>query len=154
MIKKKARQRKKFNYRFFLLLVLPLLASACKMQGPYYRGGHSGDFPAPQGELHHSVFLMGDAGDAQKDSKYFDAFEKIINEAGAQSDVVSLGDNAYPVGLPGELNKWRSKAEEALDKQIEVFSAYEEMCFLWAATTIGLKASKKACGISETRKGI
>ncbi|MGM0567387.1 MAG: metallophosphoesterase, partial [Bacteroidota bacterium] len=111
--------------RAFLLLLILVLLGSCKMQGPFYRDGQVTEFTLPEGELSHSVFLLGDAGDAHKNSAFFDHLKKEIKRAGANSDVVNLGDNAYPVGLPGELNKWRNKAEEALDKQVEVYSDYK-----------------------------
>ncbi|HKK10165.1 MAG TPA: metallophosphoesterase, partial [Bacteroidales bacterium] len=114
---------------FVLFLIFAL--AGCKVQGPYYNNSEKPfqeNYP-DKANIEYTLFLVGDAGDATKNSDVFSELKKDITFMGSQSAVVNLGDNAYPVGLPDKINKWRSKAEEALDTQIETFKDYRGEVF-------------------------
>lgn len=77
--------------------------------------------PIPAPELVTSIFLLGDAGTAQKDpDPNLVELARQAKESPTGSVIVFLGDNLYPSGLPAESTPGREEAERRLEVQLEV----------------------------------
>lgn len=83
--------------------------------------------PDPNLKLRHSVFLIGDTGNASSGSNpnFLNLFGDHLSKAGKESSVIFLGDNIYPVGMPPKEDSFRKDAEEKLDVQLDVLKDYE-----------------------------
>lgn len=74
----------------------------------------------------YSVFLVGDGGDASLNplEPSLSVLKEQLQQAGEQSAVVFLGDNAYPHGLPPKNQRRRSKVEQHLQAQFKAVESY------------------------------
>lgn len=64
----------------------------------------------------YTVFLLGDAGESVPDGRdpVLNALRSQLQQAGDQSALIFLGDNAYPKGLPATVDAGRAEAERRL----------------------------------------
>ncbi|WP_235271040.1 metallophosphoesterase [Flavobacterium sp. 316] len=75
----------------------------------------------------YTFYLMGDAGNAKKDSTTIalEKFSKNIEVTDENATVLFLGDNIYPKGLPKKEDKGRELAEHQLNVQIEAVKQFK-----------------------------
>ncbi len=80
--------------------------------------------PARAEEVETSLFLVGDAGHADRpDHPVLRALRDAAAVNSSRSHILFLGDNAYPEGLPAEGSPGRAAAEVRLDTQIDAARA-------------------------------
>src|SRR5699024_10393709 len=74
----------------------------------------------------YSIVLIGDTGAVATDGS--DAILNLLQDwlktAKANSRVIFLGDNIYPVGLPPETHRFFSRSVERLQAQLDIFRNY------------------------------
>ncbi len=124
-IKEKQEDRRTYSVAlgFFVLLFFSLGLNMSLAQKPYYdedcKEWESCVLPDKEG-LSYLVCLIGDAGapDFTKPSA-IKLLHSQVKNSGNKSSVVFLGDNIYRSGLPEELDKSRTEAEERIAKQME-----------------------------------
>ena len=113
------------------LIVLLLVATTVQAQKPHIDREfiHWADStPSPQGEIAYTVWLIGDAGEAERDplEPNFKFLKSQLDGAEENSAVVFLGDNIYPAGLPTfEDPEKRAEAERRLDAQLDLLSDFD-----------------------------
>lgn len=75
----------------------------------------------------HTFYLIGDAGNAEKDSTTLalKALSSNLKLADKNATVLFLGDNIYPKGLPKKDDSDRSIAEHKLNAQIDAVSGFK-----------------------------
>lgn len=80
-----------------------------------------------QSEIAHTFYLLGDAGNAKKDSTTIalSSFEKVLNESSKEATVLYLGDNIYPKGMPEKNDLGRELAVHQLDVQINAVKNFK-----------------------------
>ncbi|MEN7551635.1 BamA/TamA family outer membrane protein [Rapidithrix thailandica] len=78
--------------------------------------------PSPDDRLYHTIFLIGDAGDAQQNPLEPNLVNlgQQLEATGNKSSLVFLGDNLYPKGLPLSHEKDREAMEQRLLTQLEL----------------------------------
>jgi len=78
-------------------------------------------------KLRHSVFLIGDTGNASSGSNpnFLNLFGEHLVAAGKESSVIFLGNNINPTGMPPKENSFRKDAEAKLDIQLGALKDYE-----------------------------
>ena len=83
--------------------------------------------PTSDMKLKHSVFLIGDTGNAKLNEKppLFNILKNHLDDAGQESSIVFLGDNIYPVGMPPKDDPFRTLAEHKLNVQLEMLNDYQ-----------------------------
>jgi hypothetical protein len=74
--------------------------------------------PSPE-DLEASLFLIGDAGKAEKDDQVLGALTRAASQA-ANSTIVFLGDNIYYYGMPDSTALDRKVSEDRLRWQVNV----------------------------------
>ncbi|TXK36811.1 hypothetical protein FVR03_16815 [Pontibacter qinzhouensis] len=111
-------------------VVLVLLLSACTANKTWY----SRDVldweqtePDPNNKLLYTVFLIGDVGapDLEKGEPSLILMRKQMEEAGANSATIFLGDNVYHNGLPEEGRADREVSEKRLNAQLDILKGYQ-----------------------------
>ena len=103
------------------------VSSAAISQKPYYskQYSHYEDSISNYGEIDHTVYLIGDAGEnEQKGASAVDLLKNHIKDESKKSTVLFLGDNIYPSGIPGKDDKDRAIAESTISKQLDLFNTY------------------------------
>ena len=75
-------------------------------------------------EIYHSIYLIGDVGGAEENESTIPLIElkkhlAVDNRVDDATDVVFLGDNIYPVGMPPVDHENRTMAEHKLNVQLE-----------------------------------
>ena len=69
--------------------------------------------------------MIGDGGELNEASKQnLASLQKEMQDAGAASATLFLGDNIYPSGMPEEGHKDRAQAEEVLSAQLDLVKNY------------------------------
>lgn len=109
------------------LIVLILIATGCATSNLKYseKDKNWKDQLAPSLEgIYHSIYLIGDVGGAKENQSTIPLVElkkqlAIDNRKDQATDVVFLGDNIYPVGMPPEGHEERPLAEHRLNVQLE-----------------------------------
>ena len=98
-----------------------LLLNACATYKAQYKD-ESIQSKAPDKEIEHTFYLIGDAGASELGSKSMalQAFEKELNKASENSTALFLGDNVYQRGLVAEGHPNRALAQHQLDVQTGV----------------------------------
>ncbi|GAB3196024.1 hypothetical protein GCM10027293_07560 [Pontibacter aydingkolensis] len=96
---------------------------------PYYKLSEVGwqhYYPDPEARLVHTVAMLGDVGAIATDGTdpVLAMLEAWQLENNANSTVLFLGDNLYPIGLPPEGNRHRKLAVDRLDVLLEHFKVY------------------------------
>ncbi|NLR91614.1 BamA/TamA family outer membrane protein [Flammeovirga agarivorans] len=97
----------KHLYLFILLLVCPFITNA-----------------------QHSIYLIGDAGKAQKDDPVITTMMNKIDINDSNSTVIFLGDNLYPHGLEDINHKKRTEGEAILKAQLEALKGFKGQTFM------------------------
>lgn len=122
------RPRTPFRHLSILLLLFVFASCANYKIHPRDEASRlSSTEPAPKLALKHSVFLIGDAGDATATTSNtaLQTLEQHLQKAGPNSSVIFLGDNIYPVGLPPKSKREKRAAAEAhLDAQLGVLDNF------------------------------
>ena len=97
------------------------------------------DLPAtskPTGEIVHTMYLIGDAGNAKKGEKppqSLALLKEKLDAADENSSVIFLGDNIYPTGLaPKSEKEERAKDEFRLDAQLNALANFKGRPFFVA----------------------
>jgi len=94
------------------------------------------DQAAMTGEIVHTMYLVGDAGNAKKDKKTppgLVLLKEKLAAAGENSSVIFLGDNIYPDGLaPKREQEERAKDEFRLDAQLNTLADFKGRPFFVA----------------------
>ncbi|WP_461489592.1 BamA/TamA family outer membrane protein [Pontibacter sp. HJ8] len=82
--------------------------------------------PKPENKLDYTVFLIGDVGapSLDKQEPSLKLMKKQMQEAGAQSATIFLGDNVYHNGLPEPGRYDREVSEKRLNEQLDVLKGY------------------------------
>ncbi|MBL7741471.1 MAG: BamA/TamA family outer membrane protein [Chitinophagaceae bacterium] len=82
------------------------------------------------GRIVQRIFLTGDAGEL-KNGKHLvcDWLKQHVNWDDSSNTLIYLGDNIYPVGLPGEGNKSYAAAKAILDYQVSVVQGKSAKAF-------------------------
>lgn len=80
-----------------------------------------------QGKRLYSIYLVGDAGEASLDplEPSLAVLRKKLQQAGDNSAIIFLGDNAYPNGLPEKEHRQRIRTEKRLQAQFKSVENYE-----------------------------
>lgn len=81
-------------------------------------------------EIVHSIYLIGDAGASNLGQSSIPLIElqkqlSVDNRQDAKTDVVFLGDNIYPVGMPPIGHQNRQDAEHKLNVQLESIRGFQ-----------------------------
>lgn len=78
-------------------------------------------------KLKHTFYLIGDAGNAQKDSTTLalKVLSNTINNSAKDATVLYLGDNVYPAGIPKKESSERELAEHRLSVQIDAVKNFK-----------------------------
>lgn len=121
----------RFSPSFLVLLISLLMLSSCanyKMHLPAELQDNPVATPPNNQAVTHSMYLIGDAGDATDDeaNSAVKLLKKRLKGEGKNSSVIVLGDNIYPVGLaPKSEKKKRTEGESHLDAQLEFLKGYK-----------------------------
>jgi hypothetical protein len=110
-------------------------------------------------EIAHTLYLIGDAGNAVIDSSTtaLKSLKKRLRTADSNATVLFLGDNVYPKGLPSKDSKSRDLAEYRLKIQIKSVKKFKgETIFIpgnhdWYSD--GVKGLKRQQNYVEKRLG-
>jgi hypothetical protein len=97
------------------------LISSCGSFKPKYLNEKSESIPVIEGNLEKRFYLIGDAGAAETTdtNEALVIFEKFIEDKETSKDqLIYLGDNIYPRGLPKKDEKSRKEAEVRMDAQL------------------------------------
>lgn len=121
-----------FLKRNFLLLATVILVCSCATSSlKLAKSEKDWKSKTPGGEkIKHSIYLIGDAGGAKMDKSTIPLIElqkhlKVDDRNDDATDVVFLGDNIYPVGMPPVGHENRADAEHKLNVQLESVRAFE-----------------------------
>ncbi len=91
---------------------------------------------AMTGEIVHTMYLIGDAGNAKKDKKVPPALALLkekLDAASENSSVIFLGDNIYPNGMaPKREKEERAKDEFRMDAQLNALANFKGRPFFIA----------------------
>ena len=121
----------KRKFSFLSLLTIILILSSCanyKIQYTDDNKNWNTEGEQPDSELSHTLFLVSDAGYADKqgtDNPALVTLEKHLAKADEKSHVVFLGDNIYPSGMPqkGDAQD-RREAEARINNQLDILENY------------------------------
>ena len=108
-------------------LVILLAGYSCTGTSAVQSGTNPSESQAtPSADPIFSVFLIGDAGAASLDPREpaLRTLKSQLEESGAQSAVIFLGDNIYPSGLPAQEVRARKRAERRLMAQLKTVEDY------------------------------
>ncbi|WP_026977025.1 metallophosphoesterase [Flavobacterium tegetincola] len=117
-----------YSFKFFKVLfifALTLLTlSSCAVKEPKY-GKNAQQFAvssAEKSEIQHTFYLIGDAGNADKEAgeNTLGFLKEKLKSADENSTLLFLGDNIYPDGLPKKDDENRKLAEKKLDNQLDL----------------------------------
>ena len=86
----------------------------------------------PEGELVHSVYLIGDQGelDYANNNYVLDAVKEMLDNEPESSSLVYLGDNIYPAGLPSSEHPDREEAERIINAQLDILEKYKGKAYM------------------------
>lgn len=118
---------RKYAFLFFLATLSFLLSCQGSKKAFYHhheKQWHATSLPDAS-QLSHTVFAIGDAGkpDSTKQEASLKALQ-IALENTPNSTVVFLGDNIYPIGLPGKDHPLRKQSERRLNAQLDILQDY------------------------------
>jgi len=87
------------------------------------------DYTPPRDSVvKHTVYLIGDTGNAKKDKTIpiFKFLKAELDQASEDNSIIFLGDNIYPVGMPPKsLEYQRDLAEHKLDVQLDMLENFD-----------------------------
>ena len=83
--------------------------------------------PDTAAELDHSIYLIGDTGNAKEGETIplFPFLKQELIQASENSSIIFLGDNIYPVGMPPKTDETRPLAEHKLNTQIDMVKDFK-----------------------------
>jgi hypothetical protein len=117
-----------FDHRRFtqilMLLAIAWLSHSCAT----HREQYGRNISKPESDTteisppKHTFYLVGDAGNSDQEKAKFGLsfLKQQLDEAGANSTLIFLGDNIYPNGMAAESKPDRAASEEKLDNQISL----------------------------------
>ena len=112
------------------LALLCITLTACGVSNqPFYSreaANWKQDVPDPLNKLLYTVFLIGDVGapDLENGEPSMILMRKQMEQAGAQSTTIFLGDNVYHNGLPEPDAYDREVSEARLNAQLDILKGY------------------------------
>lgn len=111
-------------YPLLLSIIISFTAISCAVQNADY-GKNAKNFEknsAIQDSIIHTFYLVGDAGNLDRDEAFhnMNILKDSLSKASANSTLLFLGDNIYPVGMPKKDDKNRPLAEKKMDNQISL----------------------------------
>ncbi|MFD2513059.1 metallophosphoesterase [Pontibacter locisalis] len=126
---KNLQKKHRFYLKYLGQVCLIFLMVGCVSTEPYY-GKNIQDWerekPDPENKLLYTVFLIGDVGAPDLDGEpSMILMRKQMEEAGAQSATIFLGDNVYHNGLPPVGRYDREISEQRLNAQLDILKGYE-----------------------------
>ncbi len=112
-----------------LLTALVIVLAGCTAKTPYYSRDASNweqRKQDPQNKLLYTVFLIGDVGapDLKNQEPSLKLMQSQLQEAGARSAAIFLGDNVYHNGLPEPGKYDRDISEKRLNAQLDILKGY------------------------------
>lgn len=120
-------KRLKLSSYLLSLCILSMVLSSCRAKMPYFsKKSQTWDQvnPDPKLKVVHTVYLVGDAGDAKHGTEKIvpslKLLEKDLAGASENSSLIWLGDNIYPFGLPPEEDENRKQAEFRIGVQLDL----------------------------------
>ncbi len=118
--------------RIIYIFLVTLVISSCASSNMKFAKGEENwkDNHPLDDKIKHSIYLIGDVGGAKDGIPSIPLIElkkqlKVDQRGDENTDVVFLGDNIYPVGMPPEGHKDRKDAEQRLDVQLESVRAFK-----------------------------
>ncbi len=134
--------------------VFLLLATSCanyKYNIANEAQGWEQNLPGSSLKLEHTIYLVGDAGNAELDKtppvlKYL---KTVLAKETENSSILFLGDNIYPNGLVANDEKGRELSEHRLNAQLDILEGYKgRPVFMpgnhdWGLGLKGLKRQQK-----------
>jgi hypothetical protein len=117
-----------FRYFSIVLLTLFLFNSCATMQLQIKEEKEKKVIQLDENQkIAHTFYLMGDAGNAKKDSTTvaLSLFSKKLDVVNENATVLFLGDNIYPKGLPEKDSEERAIAEHQLNVQVEAVKQFK-----------------------------
>jgi hypothetical protein len=113
-----------------LVISISLFFTSCETARPFYDNDEkqwSENTLPPASRLEFTVFLMGDAGEADLNplEPNFRFLQSQLQEADENSAIVFLGDNIYPAGLVPEDHPERKQAEALLNAQLDLLKDFK-----------------------------
>ncbi|MEL6944085.1 MAG: metallophosphoesterase, partial [Bacteroidota bacterium] len=121
-------QFKQLKFLNYITIFLLLCSSCANYKLNYESEVKDWDKAMPTEELkvQHSLYLIGDTGNAYEGQNVFEYLKKELAEAPKESTIVFLGDNIYPVGMPPKSVKgWRKTVEDKLDAQLDTLKDFK-----------------------------
>lgn len=121
-------QSTKIIYAIFIIIAI---SSCATSNMKFAKGEEDWASRSPKStDIKHSIYLIGDVGGAEMDKTTIPLIElqkhlKTDNRDDEATDVVFLGDNIYPVGMPPVGHDDRPRAEHRLDVQLESVRAFK-----------------------------
>ena len=121
---------------FIAALTLLLLSSCANYKLNIAQDALNNTDIATDGEIAHTMYLIGDAGNAKKGEKLPPALALLkekLEAASENSSVIFLGDNLYPDGMaPKREKEERAKDEFRMDAQLNVLTNFKGRPFFVA----------------------
>lgn len=119
----------KYRYYLFVSIIIAFVTISCAVQNADY-GKNAQKFvtnPVIKDSIIHTFYLVGDAGNLDKDDAYknMNLLKDSLAKASANSTLIFLGDNIYPVGMPKKEDKNRTLAEKKMDNQMSLSDHYK-----------------------------
>ncbi|MEM1137324.1 MAG: ShlB/FhaC/HecB family hemolysin secretion/activation protein, partial [Bacteroidota bacterium] len=106
-----------------------ILLTACATNKTYYNPENTSweSYVHKEEAIYETVFLLGDAGKPSRQplEPAFKYLKQQMDEAGAKSHIIYLGDNLYPRGLSDSTSITRKEEELHLLTQVELLENYE-----------------------------
>ena len=115
-------------YPLFLFIIILFAAISCAVQNADY-GKDAKNFEKNsviRDSIVHTFYLVGDAGNIDQDEAFhnMNILKDSLAKASANSTLLFLGDNIYPVGMPKKDDKNRPLAEKKMDNQIALATSF------------------------------
>jgi len=120
------------KYHKYIFLLLTISLASCATKGIKMAKGERewvSNYPQDS-KIKHSIYLIGDAGGSDMGETTIPLIElqkqlKVDNRDDDKTDVVFLGDNIYPVGMPPVSHENRADTEHKLNMQLESVRGFE-----------------------------
>ncbi len=137
------------QFRQLLSIILTLaLLSSCATYDTIVNNDSS---KLSDGEVIHSFYLVGDAGNADMNQELpiWSALNNQSQKASEKSTLIFLGDNVYEKGIPSKNDPERTLAEHRLNSQVEIANGFAGRTIFipgnhdWYSGLSGLKDQEK-----------
>ncbi len=117
----------KFCHSFFVLSILILSCATYEKQYHSSVSNWNIENHETDNDIAHTFYLIGDAGNAQKNASlsHFNLLKQELATASENSTVLFLGDNLYEKGMPKKNDVNRALAEHRLDAQMDLVKEFE-----------------------------